>query len=78
MHRVPCAQEDDVAHEDLIFEGSAEMALGFRQRFFDLPADAGHGADGGALEFGDFERGGEHVPDESRVAEDFVGRAGQF
>ena len=26
---VPCSEEDDVAHEDFVFECGSEMALGF-------------------------------------------------
>ena len=27
--RIPCAEEDDVAHEDFVFEGCAEVTFGF-------------------------------------------------
>ena len=75
---VPGTQEDDVRHEDLVFEGRSEVALGFGQGFLDLAADAGDCADRGAFELCDFKRRAEHVFDESGVFEDLVGVAGQF
>jgi len=77
-HGVPGAQEDDVAHEDLVFEGCTVMAFGLAEGFLDLTPDAGDGADGGAFELGDFERRAEHVLDECRVLEDFVWVAGKL
>lgn len=73
---VPGAEEDDVAHEDLVLEGSAKVPLRLGERFLDLAPDAGDGAHGGAVELGDLEGGAEHVSDEGGVAEDFVGGAG--
>lgn len=40
VHGVPGAEEDDVAHEDLVFECDAEMAFGFRKRLLYLASDA--------------------------------------
>lgn len=40
VHGVPGAQEDDVAHEDLVFECGAKMAFGFRKRLLDLASYA--------------------------------------
>ncbi|KAH6262618.1 hypothetical protein HBI41_125290 [Parastagonospora nodorum] len=70
---IPGTQEDDVAHEDFVFEGGAEVSFGFGKGALDLAADTGDGADGGAFEFCDFERGFEHVFDEGGVFEDLVG-----
>lgn len=72
VHGVPGAEEDDVAHKDLVFECGTEMAFGFRERLFYLPSYAGDGTDGGALKFGDLERCGEHIPYERCVSEDLV------
>ncbi|KAH3947360.1 hypothetical protein HBI24_165190 [Parastagonospora nodorum] len=69
---IPGTQEDDVAHEDFVFEGGAEVSFGFGKGALDLAADTGDGADGGAFEFCDFERGFEHVFDEGGVLEDLV------
>jgi len=49
---VPGAQEDDVGHEDFVFEGCSVVAFGLAEGFFDLTSDAGHGLDGCAFEFG--------------------------
>ncbi|CAI6089869.1 unnamed protein product [Clonostachys chloroleuca] len=75
---VPGAEEDDVAEEDLVLEGGAEVAVGFGEGALDLAADAGHGLDGGALELGDLEGRGEHVLDEGGVLEDLIGVAGEL
>ncbi|PMB66231.1 hypothetical protein BM221_008433 [Beauveria bassiana] len=75
---VPGAEEDNVAKEDLVLEGGAEVALGLGEGALDLPADAGDGLDGGALEFCNFERRGEHVLDEGGVFENLVRRAGEL
>jgi len=75
---VPGAKEDDIAHQDFIFECSSEMPFWFAESAFDLAADAGDGADGGAFEFGDFEGCAEHVTYEGCVSEDFVGCAGEL
>lgn len=73
---MPCAQENDIAHENLVFERGAEMPLGFRESFLDLSSYTRDGFDGRALEFGNFKGCGEHIPYERCVSKDLVGRAG--
>jgi len=70
---IPCSKEDNIAHEDLVFECGSEVTFWFAEGFLDLAPNSGDGFDGCAFKFGDFDCGGEHVFDESCILEDFVG-----
>ena len=75
---IPRSQEDDIAHEDFVFEGGAIVAFWLAQSSLDLSADAGNCSDACAFEFGNLESRVEHITDEGCIAEDFVGTACKF
>jgi len=75
---IPCSKEDNIAHEDLVFECGSEVTFWFAEGFLDLAPNSGDGFDGCAFKFGDFDCGGEHVFDESCILEDFVWRSGKL
>lgn len=75
---MPGAQEDNVAHQDLVLERRAVAAVRLRKRLLDLTSDARHRPDVGAFKLGDLERGREHVFDERRVLEDLVRRPSEL
>lgn len=74
VNTVPSSQENDIAHENLVFKGSSEgtVSLWVLDHSLDTSTNSRDSLQRGSLEFSNFKSAREHTLDEGCVLHDLV------